>query len=116
MLAIKTGRYTHEKRAKDIAEVKRLERLQIESGPFAHSYHNGAANHIPNGAAVALTPFNVEFEQVVQRVTGIYVALTEVTHSGIAERENEFLVSALCCLLFFVLPLVTFVMDTYHFY
>jgi hypothetical protein len=75
--AIKTGRYTHEKRAKDIAEVKRLEQLRRSSGRDV--------------TVLSTVPSNHAFEEIIQRITYAHMQHAQGALDLMTERENEYL-------------------------
>lgn len=95
--AIKTGRYTHEKRAKDIAEVKRLEQLRIGCSSSVTSSGANSRYTDDSHSSNTLSPSSElsgsECEQVVQRITSAYRSLAASVQKTLTEKENEFLVS-----------------------
>ena len=111
--AIKTGRYTHEKKTKDIEEVKRLqvqlrlkanksepmsisgeESQSLGSSPTSLSSRSSAS---PMSLASPGSPASEEeLEQIIQHITSIHQQQTPHTPEFFAklpEKEKEFLVS-----------------------
>ena len=78
--AIKTGRYTHEKRTRDIEEVKKLE-LQSkmkDDGTLAQSSEER----------------NVDLEKVIKSITEIHMEqIPQLIMATVTKKEHEYLVS-----------------------
>lgn len=84
VVAIKTGRYTHEKKTRDIEEVKRLQqqqRMQLDGTLVQPMVENREQ----------------ELERIIRQITAVHLQQTPHTpefFEKLPEREREFLV---CC-------------------
>ena len=79
--AIKTGRYTHEKRTKDIQEIKSIQQKQVLEKEAKHSIDRGQ-----------------ELEEMVDRIVKVHLQqtpLTEEFYEKLPKRQAKFLVTSL---------------------
>ena len=108
--AIKTGRYTHEKKTRDIREVKRLQEVEKlkREGRYVDTATTTTATSKRSSAPARLTtpasspdvPDNAELEKIIKDITDVHMQHTPHTPEFFAklpQKEKEFLVS---CALF----------------
>lgn len=93
LLAIKTGRYTHEKKAEDIKEVKRLEGSVVEVESPKPS-NQTSPNPVSVSPVAKLT--DEELQEIIDSIVNCYSATTPYSRQffeTLPERERNFLVS-----------------------
>ena len=88
--AIKTGRYTHEKKTRDIREVKQLQNREAV-------VQNGRPNiYTPIRRVMDYVEHNDKLETIIKHITAVHLQQTPHTtefFEKLPKKENDFLVS-----------------------
>jgi len=94
--AIKTGRYTHEKKTRDIEEVKRIvqHRLRAQAARKLTVLSNADTVSLVNSMRPVKVLSVEEIEQIVRHITDAHLLQTKYILEKLPEKEREYLVSS----------------------